>query len=80
MLATKHSWLVDNANCGALMGELNLIGALAQNYRGIVYRNGHGWEKHYVYDDRLATDEPPYFLAPLKAGWKVVREVAPNPG
>lgn len=80
VLATKHSWLVDNANCGSLMGKLRLYGALAQNYRGVVYRNGHGWEKAYVYDERLATDEPPYFLAPLKAGWKVVRQVAQNPG
>jgi hypothetical protein len=71
---------VDNANCGNLQGKLNIYGALAQNYRGVVYRNGHGYEKHYVYDERLATDEPPYFLQPLKAGWKIVRQVAQNPG
>ncbi len=80
ILATKHSWIVDNANCGSLQGKLNIYGALAQNYRGVVYRNGHGYEKHYVYDERLATDEPPYFLQPLKAGWKVVRQVAQSPG
>jgi len=80
ILATKHSWIVDNSGCGALQGELNIVGALAQNYRGVVYRNGHGYEKHYVYDERLATDEPPYFLAPLKAGWKITREVSQKPG
>ncbi len=80
ILATKHSWIVDNAHCGSLQGELNIVGALAQNYRGVVYRSGHGYEKHYVYDERLATDEPPYFLAPLKAGWKIIREVSQKPG
>lgn len=84
ILATKHSWIVDNSSCGSLQGELNIVGALAQNYRGVVLRGNssgtHGYEKHYVYDERLATDEPPYFLAPLKAGWKITREVSQKPG
>jgi Tfp pilus assembly protein PilX len=80
IMATKHSWIVDNAECGKLQGKLNVYGALTQKYRGVVYRGGHGYEKHYEYDERLATDEPPYFLAPLKAGWKVIRQVAENPG
>ena len=37
-----------------------------------------GYNKEYNYDERLATDEPPYFLAPLKAGWKIARETAPD--
>jgi hypothetical protein len=80
ILSTSHSWLVDNASCGEGLGELHIYGALAQNYRGIVYRGGHGYIKNYKYDDRVATDEPPYFLAPLKAGWSVIRETAPGPG
>jgi Tfp pilus assembly protein PilX len=84
ILATKHSWIVDNTKCGSVQGELNIVGALAQNYRGVVYRSegfsAHGYEKHYVYDERLATDEPPYFLAPLKAGWKITREISQKPG
>jgi Tfp pilus assembly protein PilX len=81
ILATAHSWIVDNSGCGAALGNLNVFGAIGQNYRGIVLQsNGketHGYVKNYEYDDRLATDEPPYFLAPLKAGWKIVRQTAP---
>ena len=85
ILSTAHSWLNDNYGCGATMGELNVYGAIGQNYRGTVGQESggkpiHGYIKNYEYDDRLATDEPPYFLAPLKAGWKVVRETAPSPG
>jgi Tfp pilus assembly protein PilX len=85
LLSTAHSVLVDNPGCGAELGEIHEYGAIAQNYRGIVGRGvgsgfGHGYIKDYKYDDRLATDEPPYFLAPLKAGWKVIRETAPTRG
>jgi Tfp pilus assembly protein PilX len=85
ILATGHSWVVDNPGCGSSLGELNVIGAIGQNYRGIVGTSGGrggstGYLKAYEYDDRLATDEPPYFLAPLKAGWKIIRETAPAPG
>jgi type II secretory pathway pseudopilin PulG len=85
ILSTSHSWLNDNYACGSTTGELNVFGAIGQDYRGTVGQesNGkpvHGYIKNYEYDDRLATDEPPYFLAPLKAGWKIVRETAPSPG
>ncbi len=84
VLATAHSWMVDNPGCGSSLGELSVYGAIGQDYRGIVGtsggKGGTGYLKNYEYDDRLATDEPPYFLAPLKAGWKVVRETAPAPG
>jgi hypothetical protein len=82
LLSTQHSVVVDNYNCGSPLGELNIYGAIAQNYRGIVATGNSkgvvtGYVKNYNYDDRLAVDEPPYFLAPLKAGWKVVRETTP---
>jgi hypothetical protein len=80
ILSTSHSFLVDNDACGKPLGELNVFGAIAQNFRGIVSGNGDGYIKNYNYDDRLATDEPPYFLAPLKAGWKIIRQTAPTAG
>jgi Tfp pilus assembly protein PilX len=80
VLATQHSWIVDNSSCGSGMGKLNVYGAIGQNYRGVVLRGSSGYVKNYEYDDRLATDEPPYFLAPLKAGWKIIRETAQSPG
>jgi hypothetical protein len=81
LLSTTHSFVVDNYNCGKKLGNLNLYGALAQNYRGIVGTGGGtGYLKDYKYDERLAVDEPPYFLNPLNAGWKVSRETAPSGG
>jgi len=86
ILSTSHSFVVDNDNCGSAMGFLNIFGAIGQKFRGIVAEGNssgsviHGYKKNYEYDERLATDEPPYFLAPLKAGWKVVRETAPSAG
>jgi hypothetical protein len=81
ILSTSHSFLVDNYNCGNQLENLNVYGAIAQKFRGIVGEVGsHGYNKEYIYDERLATDEPPYFLAPLKAGWKIARETSPTGG
>ena len=84
ILATTHSFVVDNFKCGPkALGELHLYGALAQNYRGIVGTGSPivtGYVKDYKYDERLAVDEPPYFLSPLNAGWKVARETSPSGG
>ena len=81
ILSTSHSFTVDNYECGAQMKNLNVYGAIGQKFRGPVGTVGNsGYIKNYKYDGRLATDEPPYFLAPLKAGWKVARETAPAHG
>ncbi len=84
ILATQHSFLVDNDNVGEPLEELNVVGAIAQNYRGIVGTGGGrsytGYLKDYKYDERLAVDEPPFFLSPLNSGWKVIRETAPTAG
>ncbi len=82
ILSTSHSFLVDNFNCGKPLGELSIDGAIAQKFRGPVGTGGAegistGYAKNYIYDERLATDEPPYFLSPLNAGWQVERETAP---
>jgi hypothetical protein len=81
ILATGHSWVVDNYKCGSSLGKLHEYGSIAQNYRGPVGTGGGtGYLKDYKYDERLATEEPPYFLAPLKTGWRIIRETAPKPG
>jgi Tfp pilus assembly protein PilX len=77
ILSTSHSFTVDNYNCGnrSELGTLHVYGAIAQKFRGIVGTVGAtGYIKNYQYDERLATDEPPYFLAPLQAGWRIIRE------
>ncbi len=81
LLSTSHSFIVDNFNCGKNLGELNVYGAIAQKFRGPVgLASGQGYNKDYIYDERLATDEPPYFLSPLNAGWQIERETAPTEG
>ena len=78
LLAIKHSIIVDNYRCGASLGNLNIKGALAQNFRGAVGTGGGGnntgYLKNYEYDERLKTTEPPSFIAPLKADWVIGRE------
>jgi Tfp pilus assembly protein PilE len=81
ILSTNHSFAVDNYECGKGLGELNVYGAIAQRFRGIVgIVGGSGYVKDYKYDERLAVDEPPYFLNPINAGWEVSRETAPGGG
>jgi hypothetical protein len=66
ILSTSHSFVVDNYKCGATLGNLNIYGAIAQKFRGPVGQVGsHGYTKEYIYDQRLATSEPPYYLSGL---------------
>jgi Tfp pilus assembly protein PilE len=81
ILSTNHSFAVDNYECGKNLGQLHVYGAIAQRFRGIVgIVGGSGYVKDYKYDERLAVDEPPYFLNPINAGWEVSRETAPTGG
>jgi Tfp pilus assembly protein PilX len=79
ILAVNHSFIVDNYNCGDTLNTLKVYGAIAQLFRGPVGTGGSsgatsGYAKSYNYDDRLANEEPPYFLDPVSAQWYVSRE------
>jgi type II secretory pathway pseudopilin PulG len=77
LLALEHSIIVDNYRCGARLGLITVKGALAQKYRGAVGTtgsNGNGYLKHYVYDNRFKTTEPPSFIEPVKSDWVIGRE------
>jgi type II secretory pathway pseudopilin PulG len=75
LLAIKHSFIVDNYNCGPKIGKLNVKGAIAQYYRGAVGTTGStGYLKEYEYDERLKTTEPPYFIQPIKSDWVIGRQ------
>jgi hypothetical protein len=79
ILALNDSFIVDNWECGTALGTLTVTGAIAQKFRGPVgtfQSDGTrvtGYAKNYTYDDRLRYRSPPYFLEPVKASWKVVR-------
>jgi Tfp pilus assembly protein PilX len=84
ILSTNHSWIVDNYECGKKLGTLTVWGSIAQFWRGPVGTGGStgsGYIKNYVYDERLASQQPPSFLNPTNASsWKVSRETAPPTG
>jgi Tfp pilus assembly protein PilX len=75
ILAIDHSFIVDNYNCGAGLGSLQVNGAIAQKFRGAVGTVGaSGYIKDYNYDDRLRYQEPPHFFDPVQSAWHVQRE------
>lgn len=75
ILSVQHSFRVQWYQYGddAVTGTLNVTGAIAQKYRGIVGLIGNtGYAKNYVYDQRLKYDSPPKFLNPVAAAYQVV--------
>jgi len=80
ILALSHSFIVDNWDCGTSLGTLNVDGAIAQYFRGPVgTTGGTGYLKNYTYNRRLKYREPPFFLDPSQAKWRIVRETEQTP-
>jgi Tfp pilus assembly protein PilX len=87
ILALKHSFIVDNFDCGKPeFGSIKLYGALAGQFTngmtgvfsGKTSLSGYGY--NLIYDNRLQVEEPPHFLNPIQAAWYVQREtLATNP-
>jgi hypothetical protein len=82
ILALRHSFLVQNWRYGAALStgsnatRLNVTGSIAQKFRGPVGTGtgtsiSTGYSKNYVYDARLLTFQPPYFLQPDNSPWSV---------
>lgn len=87
ILSLQHSFIVDNFDCGAQLGNLTVNGAIGQYFRGAVGTTaGTGYLKQYTYDDRLQLFLPPYLFDIALSGWHGVRETlcdstvaSPNP-
>ena len=79
ILSLGHVFTVDNYQCGANLGNLNVVGAIGQKYRGPVGRGTSGYTKAYAYDDRLRYRSPPYFIAPVQSAWRVLRSTEQSP-
>ncbi len=73
MLSTAHSFIVDNFKCGEHLGNLNVWGSIAQDWRGAVGQSEAGYTKNYNYDDRLETLQPPDFLTPTSTTLTLTR-------
>lgn len=71
ILALNHSFRVQSYQYGTSLGTLTVVGAIAQQYRGIVRYSGtpSGYAKNYNYDNRLKVQSPPHFLDPVQSAW-----------
>ncbi len=78
ILAVSNSFTVDNYRCGPL-GTLTVTGGIAQSYRGAVGTGATGYRKNYAYDDRFVYRNPPFFLEPSRAAWRIVRASEQSP-
>ena len=79
ILALNHSFTVDRYYCGSPTGTLTVNGVIAQQFRGPVGTGSGGgiatgYIKNYIYDNRLSLRQPPYFLDPVQASWRVARQ------
>jgi hypothetical protein len=78
ILALNHSFTVDSYFCGSPLGRLTVRGTIAQKFRGPVGRGSgsnisSGYLKSYEYDERLRLREPPHFIDPVQASWRIQR-------
>jgi hypothetical protein len=77
VLSLGHSFVVQNWSQGQPLGNLELLGALAQKMRGPVGATDPatgriaGYLKAYRYDSRFSSIQPPYFLKPGTNQWRV---------
>jgi Tfp pilus assembly protein PilX len=81
ILALKHSFIVDNFDCGKPLKKLNVYGAVAGEFTngmtgvfgsGNKLQSGYGY--NLKYDNRLQAAEPPHFLNPIQAAWYIQRQ------
>jgi hypothetical protein len=80
ILSLTGAFQVDNYKCGGGLGDLTINGNIAQRWRGGVGEvGGSGYDKDYIYDDRLKYRQPPSFLDPLKASWHLLRQSEQSP-
>jgi hypothetical protein len=78
ILSVGHTFGVQNFNRGSARGTLNIIGAIAQKFRGTVATaSGNsvvtGYSKNYTYDERFVATAPPKFLTPISTSYGVTQ-------
>jgi len=76
IMSVKHTFIVPHYDDGSPQGTLNILGAIAQEFRGPVGTfSGNnivsGYAKGYTYDNRLKYLSPPRFLNAIQAAWEV---------
>lgn len=74
ILSVAHSFQVQNYDEGSDRGKLQVVGAIAQKFRGTVGTGGSGgtgYSKAYSYDTRMRNIAPPKFLSPVSTTYGV---------
>ncbi len=81
ILSVGHTFQVQNFNQGGQSrGVLNVIGSIAQTFRGPVgLTSGVGYSKNYQYDSRFAFMAPPKFLSPVSSAYGVTQYAGVDP-
>jgi hypothetical protein len=69
MVSLQHSIGTMHYDEGASLGTLTVNGSITQLYRGVVKQGSSGYDKNYVYDQRLRYDAPPHFLNPTSSSF-----------
>jgi type II secretory pathway component PulJ len=70
ILAINDSFYVTDWYGATGLGDLNVFGSIAQNFRGpVATSGGTGFTKNYNYDSSLQTLFPPFFISPNGATW-----------
>lgn len=80
VMSVLHSFTVQNysADSGNPKGKLNVLGAIAQKFRGAVATTSggaivSGYTKNYLYDQRMAYQAPPKFLSPVSTTYGITQ-------
>ncbi|WP_431804004.1 hypothetical protein [Microbacterium sp. bgisy203] len=76
ILSVAHTFQVQNYSVGGKRGNLTVLGAIAQKYRGPVGTSSggvinNGYIKAYTYDERFKFKAPPKFLNPVTTTYGV---------
>ena len=84
MLSVSHTVQVQNYDLGGYLGSLNVLGAIAQQFRGPVGTSGSthagtGFDKGYTYDLRLKYIAPPKFLQAVSTTYGVTQYTSVKP-
>ena len=71
-----QGWNTTGLAAGQRPHSLHFLGAIATVWRGAIGafdattgQLASGWAKDFAFDRQLRTSQPPYFLAPVGAGW-----------
>jgi hypothetical protein len=71
IMSVSHTFQVQNYNVGSSRGNLTVLGAIAQEFRGTVGQSPAGYLKNYTYDTRLRNIAPPKFLQAVSTTYGV---------